>query len=98
MEQIMVSEQDIINALCLFLAHKKEVAPEDVQVELLYDDDYGFSAEAYVGGRKQVMIEANLIEALRFWLDTQMNIDPISAGLELVLDDEEGIVAYVRTR
>ncbi|MDM5197340.1 YxcD family protein [Fictibacillus enclensis] len=98
METIMLSEQDIINALCLHLANKKEVAPEDVEVELLFDDDYGFSAEAYVGGRKQVLIEANIIEALRFYLDTQMNIDPVSAGLELVLDDEEGIVANVRAR
>ncbi|MCK6255534.1 YxcD family protein [Fictibacillus sp. KIGAM418] len=98
MEQIMLYEQDIINALCLFHAHKKEVEAEDVQVELLYDDDYGFSAEVHVAGRKQVLIEANLIEAIRFYLDNHMNINSISAGLELVLDDEEGIVAYVRTR
>lgn len=98
MEKITLLEQDIINALCLFLANKKEVAPEHVEVELLFDDNYGFSAEAYVGGRKQVLIEANLIEALRFYLDTQMNIDPISAGLELVLDDEEGIIAHVNAR
>ncbi|MGG1575128.1 YxcD family protein [Fictibacillus sp. NRS-1165] len=98
MEQIMLYEQDIVNALCLFHAHKKEVEAEDVQVELLYDDDYGFSAEVHVGGRKQVLIEANLIEAIRFYLDNKMNINSFSAGLELALDEEEGIVAYVKIR
>ncbi|MDN4075025.1 YxcD family protein [Fictibacillus terranigra] len=98
MEQIKLYEQDIVNALCLFHAHKKEVEAEDVQVELLYDDDYGFSAEVHVGGRKQVLIEANLIEAIRFYLDNEMNINSFSAGLELALDEEEGIVAYVKIR
>ncbi|MFC7392412.1 YxcD family protein [Scopulibacillus cellulosilyticus] len=96
MEKIMISEQDIINALCLFLADKKQISPEEVQVELLYDDDYGFSAEAYVNDRKQVLITANIIEAIRFWLETETDIDPIQAGLELELDDEEGIIAYVK--
>ena len=35
----------------------------------MYDDEYGFSAEAYVDGRKQVLITLNIIESLRLWLD-----------------------------
>ncbi|GGL65526.1 YxcD family protein [Sporolactobacillus putidus] len=92
MEEIMIPEQDIVNAICLFLANKKGIAPEDVQVELMYDDDYGFSAEAYVQGRKQVLVESNMIEAVRFWLDTEMQRDPFGASLRLLLDDEQGIV------
>ncbi|MBM7645670.1 hypothetical protein JOD45_001889 [Scopulibacillus daqui] len=96
MEKIMIPEQDIINAICLYLADKKQISPEEVQVELLYDDDYGFSAEAHVNDRKQVLITANIIEAIRFWLDAETEIDPIQVGLELALDDEEGIIAYVK--
>jgi hypothetical protein len=95
MGKIKVSEQDIINALCLHIAHKRQITPQDVQIELMYDDDYGFSAEAYVNDRKQVLITANIIEALRYWLENEMRIDPFSAALELVLDDDEGIIAYV---
>lgn len=94
MGKIKVSEQDIINALCLHIAHKRQITPQEVEIELMYDDDYGFSAEAYVNDRKQVLITANIIEALRYWLETEMSIDPFSAALELVLDDE-GIIAYV---
>jgi hypothetical protein len=95
MEKLIISEQDIINALCVYIARKKQIKPEEVEVELMYDDDYGFSAEVYVDDRKQVLITANLIEALRLWLDEFLNRDPY-AGIELVLDDEEGIIAIVK--
>ena len=94
MEKLIISEQDIINALCVYISRKKQVKPEEVEVELMYDDEYGFSAEAYVDGRKQVLITVNLIEALRMWLEEYLNRDPYS-GIELVLDDEEGILAII---
>ena len=94
MEKLIISEQDIINALCVYTSRKKQVKPEEVEVELMYDDEYGFSAEAYVEGRKQVLITVNLIEALRMWLEEYLNRDPYS-GIELVLDDEQGIIAVI---
>lgn len=96
MGQIKISEQDIVNALCLHIASKRQIKPQEVEIELMYDDEYGFSAESYVYDRKQVLITANIIEALRFWLETEMNIDPYSAAIELVLDENEGIIAYIK--
>jgi hypothetical protein len=93
-EKLKISEQDIINAVCLYIADKKQITPQEVEVELMYDDDYGFSAEVFVNDRKQVLITVNLIEALRLWLDQMLGRDPY-AGIELVLDDHEGIIAYV---
>jgi len=94
MERLIISEQDIVNALCVYIARKKQIKPEEVEIELMYDDDYGFSAEAYANGRKQVLVTINIIEALRMWLDEFLNRDPYS-GIELVLDDEEGIIAVI---
>lgn len=94
MERLVISEQDIINALCIYMSRKRQVKPEDVEIELMYDDDYGFSAEAYVNDRKQVLVTANMIEAIRLWLEEVLNRDPY-AGINLVLDDEEGIIAEI---
>jgi hypothetical protein len=94
MGSLSISEQDIINALCVYISQKKQIKPEEVEVELMYDDSYGFSAEAFVDGRKQVLITANLIEAIRLWLDEYLNRDPY-AGIKLVLDDEKGIIALI---
>jgi len=95
MEELVLPEQDIINAICVYIAEKKQVKPEEVEVELMYDDDTGFSAEAFVGGRSQILITGNIIEALRKWLKEYLNRDPF-AGIKLELYDEEGIVAVIR--
>lgn len=94
MEKLVLLEQDIINALCVYISRKKQIKPEEVEIELMYDDDYGFSAEAYANGRKQVLVMINIIEAIRMWLEEFLNRDPY-AGIELVLDDEEGIIAKI---
>lgn len=94
MEKLILSEQEIINAICVYIGLKKQVKPEEVEVELMYDDDYGFSAEVFVQDRKQVLIMANLIEAIRLWLGEFLNRDPY-AGIKLVLDDTEGIIAHI---
>lgn len=93
MARLTILEQDIINAVCVYVAKKKQVKPEEVEVELMFDDDYGFSAEVYVDERKQVLIMANLIEALRLW-EEHLGRDPY-ASIKLVLDDEEGIIAQI---
>lgn len=96
MGQIIISEQDIVNAICIHQSRKRHVQPQGVEVELMFDDDSGFSAEAYIHGQKSVLETIHIIEAVRLWLDEMLNEDPF-AGIELVLDDEEGIVAVINT-
>jgi hypothetical protein len=96
METVTLLEQDIINAICIYAAEKRKITPQEVEVELLWDEKYGFSAEMTVSGRQQVLIEANLLEAIRFWLHRQLNRDPFGAGVELVLDEEQGVIAHAR--
>ncbi|HWJ77029.1 MAG TPA: YxcD family protein [Niallia sp.] len=95
MEKLVIPEQDIINAICVYISRKKQIRPQEVEVELMYDDDYGFSAEVYVNDRKQVLITQNIIEALRLWMEEYMSIDPY-LGIKLELDDEEGIIAVIK--
>lgn len=94
MARLIIPEQDIVNALCVYISRKKQIKPQEVEIELMYDDDYGFSAEAFANGRNQILIMANIIEALRMWLEEYMDEDPYS-GIELVLDDDEGIIAKI---
>ncbi|QFF97687.1 DUF2653 family protein [Psychrobacillus glaciei] len=95
MEKLIIPEQNIINAVCVYISRQLQCEPEDVEVELLYDDENGFTAEAYLNEQKEVLNTFNLIKALRLSMEEFLNIDPISTGIELLLDDEEGIVAAV---
>ena len=96
METIILPEQDIVNAICLYHARKKYVLPEDVEVELFYDDSEGFSAEANVNGQQAVFMTADIVSALRLWLDEYVNIDPMAAAIQLLFNEEDGIYASVR--
>lgn len=62
-------------------------------VELTYDDDTGFGAEVEVNGQIELFNTAAMIGALRVWIKDVLHGDPFSTGIELVLDDEEGIIA-----
>ncbi|HWK24789.1 MAG TPA: YxcD family protein [Ureibacillus sp.] len=95
MEKIILSEQEIINSLCYFHAKFKSVQPTDVEVELMYDDAAGFTAEAYVNGQMDFYNTVNFITAIRLYLDEQLNRDSISARITLHLDDDEGIIAKI---
>ncbi|NLY79067.1 MAG: YxcD family protein [Lysinibacillus sp.] len=95
MEKITLLEQEVINALCIFHAKFKNVNPEEVEVELMYDDDSGFTAEAYVNGEMQPYNTMNFIMAIRYYIENQLNKDSMSARIVLDLHDEEGIIANI---
>ncbi|AWB45426.1 DUF2653 domain-containing protein [Paenibacillus sp. CAA11] len=91
---MVLSEDEIINAVCLHTAQRKQVRPTDVQVELAWDEDTGFTAEIWVNGRSQYLIEANLIEAILLYLHEHYQIRAYRDEVTLDLEDE--IIAVVR--
>lgn len=95
MEKLTLFEQDLINAVCLFHAKFKNVAPEEIEVELLYDDVAGYSAEAFYNGQLEVYNSVNFIMALRLYIDEQLGRDSMSARISLDIDDEHGMIANI---
>lgn len=96
MEQQIIYEQDVANAVCVLIAKEARAMPDDVEVELAYDDDEGFSAEAELNGNVYQLNTTRLVEALRLWVEQYLDMDPMAAGIQLKLDDDEGIIAIVR--
>ena len=95
MEKLTLLEQDLINAICLFHAKFKNVAPEEIEVELMYDDVAGYSAEAFYNGQLDVYNTVNFITALRLYIDEQLGRDSMAARIALDIDDEQGMIANV---
>lgn len=93
MEKIVLSEQDIINSVCIFHGKFKNRRPEEVEVELLYDDASGYTAEAYVDGEMELYNTVNLIFAIRYYIEEYLNRDSKSCRITLHLTDDEGIIA-----
>lgn len=83
-----ITEDEIINAVCLNIADRRGVQPTDVVVQLSYEDDYGFTAEIWVNGRSQYLIEANLLEAIEQYMYTQYNMRVYRSNIKLDVEDE----------
>lgn len=90
-----LSGQEIVNALCINIAQRKLIKPEQVEVELMWDDDYGFSAEAFVGGRNQILIEGNILESIEQYVYSEYNIRIFRDQIQLLVVDED-IEAEIR--
>jgi hypothetical protein len=83
-----LSEQEVINAVCLNMAERKQVKPTDVNVELMWDEDTGFSAEVFTNGRSQILIQGNILEAIEQYMYNQYDMRVFRDQIELRLDEE----------
>ncbi|WP_432358741.1 DUF2653 family protein [Sporosarcina sp. UB5] len=96
MAELTLSEQDIVNAICMEQSRKHNILPEEVEVELMYDDDEGFSAQLEFHSQMVVLGSFEMIQAIRFYIEEVLQEDPYAAGIKLLLDREEGIIASIQ--
>ncbi|WP_027093403.1 DUF2653 family protein [Cohnella thermotolerans] len=79
---------EIVNAVCLHLAERHDVPVTAIEVELLWDEEQGFSAEAWVQGRSRFLVEANLKESIMRYMLTEYNERVYPSQIRLEVDDE----------
>ncbi|OPA74717.1 hypothetical protein BVG16_23475 [Paenibacillus selenitireducens] len=83
-----ISQDEIVNAICLHMADRKQVRPTDVLVELCWDEDTGFSAEVTVQGRLQYLVEANMLEAIERYVYQEYQQRVYRDQIHLDVEDE----------
>ncbi|SET45069.1 YxcD family protein [Paenibacillus sp. NFR01] len=88
MNPLVLSMDEIINAVCLHIAERKSVRVQEVQVELSWDEDTGYTAEVWVQGRSQYLVESNLIEAILRYAYSEYGVRAFPESVRLELDEE----------
>ncbi|QGQ96747.1 DUF2653 family protein [Paenibacillus psychroresistens] len=83
-----LSEQDIMNAICMHVGERKQIKPEFVKVQLMWDEDLGFSAEVLAEGRSQILIEASILEAIERYLLVLWDHRVFRSQITLDIDEE----------
>ncbi|MFK7691951.1 DUF2653 family protein [Paenibacillus sp. HJGM_3] len=83
-----LSEQELVNAICLSVAERKQISPSQVNVELMWDEDLGYSAEVHAEGRSQILIEANMLEAIERYVLKQYDRRIYRSQIQLDIEDE----------
>ncbi len=79
---------EIVNAVCLNMAERHEVPLTSIEVELLYEEEQGFSAEVWIQGRSRFIIEANIKEAIMRYMLTEYNQRVYPSQITLDVEDE----------
>lgn len=95
MSTTVLSMDEIINAVCMHMAERKAVRVEEVQVELSWEEDTGYTAEVWVQSRSQYLVESNLIEAILRYVHSEYGIRAYRENVQLKLDEEITAVVSV---
>lgn len=83
-----------MNAICLHIAERKQIQPEQVLVQLMWDEDLGYSAEVTAEGRSQYLVEANMKEAVERYLWTEYDRRVYRSQIVFAIEDE--MVVYIQ--
>lgn len=70
------------------MSERRGVNPTDVEVQLSWEEEYGYTAEVWVKGRSQYIIEANILEAIEQYMFTQYNRRVFRSNITLDADEE----------
>jgi len=79
---------EIINAICLNMADRRGVKPTDIEVQLSWDEEYGYTAEVWVNGRSQYLLQANIMEALEQYFYSEYQLRVFRSDIVLGIDEE----------
>jgi len=85
---VRIYTDEIINAICLNIAERRGVSPTDVEVQLSWEEEYGYTAEVWVNGRSQYIIEANILEAIEQYIFKQYNRRVFRSNITLDADEQ----------
>jgi len=85
---LRISMDEIAYAVCLNTAERLNVPVDSVAVDLLYDEDLGYSAEVKAQGRERILIEANIKEAIIRYVDVTYGKRVYPADITLDVEDE----------
>ncbi|RRJ66734.1 DUF2653 family protein [Paenibacillus oralis] len=91
---MVLGMDEIINAICLHTADRTRVRPTDVQVELSWDEDTGYTAEVWVNGRSRYLVESNIMESIIQYVYREYGMRTFREDITLELHEE--IIAIIR--
>jgi hypothetical protein len=93
--KLYFSEQDIIDACCVFAAYKQHGHPEQFEVDLQFNREHGFSADVRSHFSHIWFQQQDIIDSIAFYLAEYHNFIPEHLRVDLVFVEGEGIEAEV---
>ncbi|MDP4104213.1 MAG: DUF2653 family protein [Bacillota bacterium] len=96
--KLLLNEQDVVDACCVYAAQRINGNPEDVDVDLQFNPTNGFAANARDmrrGFQTIYLSELNIIDGVAMYLTDYHNFIPEKLKINLQFNKETGIEAVV---
>lgn len=93
--RIHFDEQDVVDAVCVWVADRHGVRLEDVDVDLQFDPQAGFAAEARANWRHFHLNEQDMVDAIAFYLAEHHQFIPDELRVDLQFTEGVGVEADV---
>ncbi|MCM2533370.1 YxcD family protein [Neobacillus pocheonensis] len=96
--ELLFNEQDLVDSVCVFTSARERVRPEQVEVDLEFNPDFGFAATALVHGRTVRMNEQDIIDSVALYLRDYHQFSPDSLLVNLSFSETEGFTGSIQVR
>ena len=93
--KLYFDEQDVANAICVFVADLEQTRPENVQIEFQFDEDEGVSCQVNANHQYFKYGEQQISDAIGFYLDEIHRFSSHAMEIFIGFDDEEGITSEI---
>ncbi|GGI11944.1 DUF2653 family protein [Gottfriedia solisilvae] len=93
--KIYLNEQDVANAICVFVADLERIRPEEVQIEFVFNEDEGVSCLVKMYNRNFNYGEQQMSDAIGFFLDEVHRFSSHSMEIIIHFHEDEGITSEV---
>jgi hypothetical protein len=95
---IHFTEQDVIDACCVFAAQRVNADPQDMDVDLQFNPTTGFAADARdtrTGTQGIYLTQQNIIDGIAMHLAEYHNFIPDRLRIDLQFNQQTGIEAEI---
>lgn len=93
--KLYFEEQDVIDAVCVYEASLHSYRPEQIDVDLQFNQEQKFHASARLPYRTVELNEQDLIDAIAVYLRDYHNFMPDRLRIDLQFDQATGITADI---
>ncbi|UOF88840.1 YxcD family protein [Fodinisporobacter ferrooxydans] len=99
--KIFFDEQDVIDSACVMLANRYRMRPEDFDVNLRFNREEGFSANAIhqggwrSGDQQYYLSEQDLIDGIAVYLADFHQFNPQRLEIDLSFSERDGFGATI---